>query len=804
MQFYEAEYLKYLFFLPLLFVLGMSSARLWRSRLLKLGYEPVVMNKLIPGFRRAESGIRIFLFFLVFLCLILALARPQWGESSKRVERKGVDILFLLDTSLSMLSEDVKPNRFETAKHEIKAIMRKLKGDRVGLVVFSGSAYLQTPLTLDYSAFQLFLESVKVGHVPDPGSSLSSALNYVLRIFPKEDLKYKVLILMTEGEDTLGGLDETLKSLREAKIRVYPIGMGTEAGGPIPLKDQTGRQVGFKKDRSGEVVISRMDPKVLTKIAEETEGLFFPGTSAEREVDLLLKHIASLGQKNINEKMIAEKEDHYGFFLFWALVFLILELFVRRSQRIKPALMILAAMFLFSGFIETPRGLNKQGNEEFAQKKYQSAIADYQKAKIKDPDDGAIRYNLGTALYQTGQFRDARTEFQKAVDLSKTDPELQAKSYYNLGNTEYRLGNFEGAIKDYKEALKLNPKDLDAKSNLEFVQNQKSLFDKKNDARKKDNPKQDQQNQDQQQKQDQQQQQDQNKKDQSQQNQDQQQKQDQQNQDQNQQNQDQQQQQDQNQQNQNQQQQQDQSQQDQQEGGQGQGSGQQQDSTNQPQDSEGQQNNEPKDSSGEQGEENKPDQKQPSQGKPDKDQNPQEQPNEPQPQEPQKPEQGGDKTKDPSQKKSEKPDSQEGEQPSEQQEQQQPEENDEQPGDQESEKQEPAESGEDQGQEPKPEPGDGQNEEPEGGEAEEQEQDLLGGEEQQEDNQEQTGDEQNSKEAGQEKGNSGGGSGTQYQGQMSVENALKILDALHEGEKEFSDLRRPPAHRQQASVEKDW
>lgn len=822
MQFYDAHYLKFLLFLPLLLVLGSLSARLWRKRVQKLGYEPLVREKLIPGYRRAEAGIRIFFMLLVFLCLLLALARPQWGESAKKVERKGVDILFLLDTSLSMLTEDIKPNRFETARHEIKSMIRKLKGDRVGLVVFSGSAYLQTPLTLDYSAFMLFLESVKVGHVPDPGSSLSSAFNYVLRIFPKEDLKYKVLILMTEGEDTLGGIEDSLKALKDAKVRVYAIGMGTEAGGPIPLKDQTGRQVGFKKDRAGSVVISRMDPTALKKIADETEGLFLPSTAGEREVDLLLKHLGSLGQKNINEKMITEKEDHYGFFIFMAFIFLLLEMFVRRSQSIKPALMVMTAFILFSGFLETPRSLNKQGNEEFAQKKYQSALAVYQKAKVQAPEDAAIRYNLGTALYQTSQYREAHKEFLKAVELSKQDPELQAKSYYNLGNTEYRLGNFEGAIKNYKEALKLDPKDLDAKNNLEFVQKQKSFFDKKNDEQKKDSPQKDQpqdkQNQDQNQQQSQQNQQDQKQQDPQNQNQDQQQQnQDQQKKDQNQQNQDQQnQQQDQNQQNQDQSQQ-NQSQQNQ-EGGQGKGSGQPQDQNSQPQneDSKGQQNQD-QPSDGQQGDQNKPEQEQsknePSKSEEQKNQDTPGQQGEQSPQqEKQQPDQGKNEPQDPPQKNLDKSGKQAEKSPQ-QEAQQSPEEegNNEPQKDpqQEPQKQDPSDLGESKGEEePPPDQTEPQNEEqPGGGQGQEGNQDIQPSEEQgQEPGQEsesQPGEGQESAEKGQEKGNSGG-SGAQYQGQMSLDNALKILDALHEGEKEFSDLRRPPAHRQQPSVEKDW
>jgi len=774
MQFYEPGYLKLLLGLPLLVLLGALSAKLWRFKVRRLGYEPLVIKKLMPGFRSSEGGIRIFYLCLVFTFLILALARPQWGERTKQVERKGVDVIFLLDTSLSMLAEDVRPSRFEKAKQTIKSMVRQLKGDRVGLVVFSGSAYLQTPLTLDYAAFMLFLESVKVGHVPDPGSSLSSALNFILKIFPKEDLKYKVLVLMTEGEDNLGGIEDAIKALNDAHIRVYSIGMGTSEGGPIPLKDKAGRQVGFKKDKSGAVVITRMDPEVLQKISSETQGLFLPATAAGREVDLILKHMSTLGQKNLNEKMITEKEDHYEFFIILAFIFLLLELFVKKSRKIPQALMIFISLILFSGFIQTPRGLNNKANEAYGEKKYQTAIEDYRKAKVKDPDDAVIRYNLGSALYQTQQYQDARNEFKKAVELSKDDPALQAKSFYNLGNSEYRLGNFEGAINSYKEALKLDPNDKEAKHNLEFVQNQKSLFDKKNDERKKENPQQNQQ----------QNQQNQNQQNQSQQSQQSQQNQDQQSDQQNQ-NQDQQQ----NQQN--------QSSQSQEQGGQGGGSGQQDPNT---QENGAQDSSDPKSQEPSQGGAGQQDQQDESDQEKNQSHDQQEQKDQEQREQKQNDQEQSAGQKKTTQTKQDQDKQSEGQNQDQSKDQ----------GDQEK-------QGEDQ--KPQPEPQDTEGENPanrpepsneDAGEDQNESEDfeptpLSEGDNLEDQN---AGDEEesagkSSEQQGQDDGQTGG-SGSKYQGQMSMESALKILGALHEGEKEFSDLRRPVSRRPNHSVEKDW
>ncbi len=684
MQFFAPQNFVFLWCIPALVFLFWFSGILWKRRLSRFGVFNTIKTKLIPKYKPREKLVRSILLSLVFFLSVMALARPQWGEEKRKIQRRGVDILFLLDTSLSMMAEDIKPNRLEKSKIEIKTMLQQLKGDRVGMVTFAGSSFLQSPLTLDYSAFLLFLDSIKTGFIPDPGTSLTQALALAFRAFPDKDNKHKAIILFTDGEDHQGGLDGIIDEASKAGVRIYAVGVGTAEGEPIPLKDEQGRRTGFKKDRTGQIVITKANLPLLEKIATQTGGIALPGTPAEQEIDIILKHMQSLGQKQFQEKEITEREDQYQLFLFLAVILMIWEMLFSSNLKVPlKALSLILIFFMTTGFLDTASSLNEEGNKAYQEKKYKTALENYKKARDKSPEDPAIRYNVGSALYQTEQYQEAEKEFDKVIKQSDKNPELKAKALYNYGNTQYRLGKFEKAIESYKKALEINPDDKDAKYNLEFLENQKSMFDKKNQDRKnqKNNQNQNQQNQSQQNNQNNQQNQQQNQ---------------------------------QNQQN---------NQQNQQNQGQGQNNKDQQnqDQNKDQQDKQDQQQNKDQDKKDQQDQQNQDQQDQ--QEKQDQ---------QSQGQQDQKEDQG----------QNEK-DQQEKEQQQKEQEQQQQDEQDQQ-GQQDEQK-----------QQQKPQQGQGQGKAP-------------------------------------------------LQGQMGMENALQILDAMKEGEKELQDLRRPPANREPSQVDKDW
>lgn len=491
MQFFKPEYFLYLWLVPAVLAFYIFSQKLWKKRVRRLVQDDILLSKLIEGRRKGEWLVRAVLMALAVLCFVLALARPQWGDEKRTAQRKGVDIIFMVDTSLSMLAEDIKPNRLEKSKFEIETFVRNLRGDRVGMVTFAGSGFLQTPMTLDHAAFLLFLEAVQVGFLPDPGTSLVQAIHLAIRAFPEKELKYKALILFTDGEDHEGGIEKAVEEAKQANARIYCIGLGTAEGEPIPLKNEKGERSGFKKDRNGQMVITRLNQPLLERLAKETGGIYLPATPGEKEVDIILKHLRGWGEQQFAEKMVIEREDQYQVFLILALIFLVIEMLIRRKDKKIPAVMAcLAAFFLFTGFLETSQDTVKKGNEHFQNKRYQSALEAYRKVQVKNPDAPEVLYDLGTSLYKVDSFQESAQDLDAAAKKAR-DPQLKARSLYNYGNVQYRLGNFEGAIDSYKKALAVDPDDKDAKYNLEFLQKKKSKMDKKDQDQKKENQKKD-------------------------------------------------------------------------------------------------------------------------------------------------------------------------------------------------------------------------------------------------------------------------------------------------------------------------
>ncbi|HCM42154.1 MAG TPA: hypothetical protein DIS66_02410, partial [Candidatus Omnitrophica bacterium] len=447
MQFYSPYFLNLLWLVPVLVFFFFVSAFLNSARLKSFLKTREIQDKLLPHYNRQEWPIRGVLLFAAFLLVVLALAQPQWGEEKKRIERKGVDLIFLLDVSASMLAEDIKPSRVRKAKFEIEAFVKELKGHRIGMLTFAGSSFMQTPLTLDYSAFLIFLSGVDVGHVPDPGTSLGAAIEKAISAFSDEKGKQKALIVFSDGEDHAAQIDSAVALAKQRNVRIYCVGTATGEGAPIPLKNENGVQTAVKKDRSGNIVITKLDKVVLSKVATETGGIYLPATPGEREVELILKHLASLGEKKLEDRLVTEKEDHYQIFVFIALVLLMLEMLVRRgrSERVNVLPVFLLLFVIHSGFISTPQSKVEEGNKDFEGKKYQSAIEKYREVQVKNPDDPAVAYNLATSLYKTDQYQESAAHLKKSMETSakSEDKALQAKVAYNYGNALFRLGDYE-------------------------------------------------------------------------------------------------------------------------------------------------------------------------------------------------------------------------------------------------------------------------------------------------------------------------------------------------------------------------
>lgn len=258
--------------------------------------------------------------------MILAIARPQWGARATLLKRRGLDIVVALDVSKSMLATDVKPDRLSRAKREISGVFDRLAGDRIGIVVFAGDAFVQCPLTIDGAAARLLLDAVDTHSAGRPGTAIADAITVAAGMFERNEHQFKVLILVTDGESTTGdAFAAAQESARELGIRIYTIGVGTPSGEPIPEYDEDRKQTGFKKDESGQVVLSKLDEVSLQKIALATEGRYFRAGPTEMEIDALFEELSKLEKKEMEGRLFTEFEERFQYLLFPAFLFLLAE-----------------------------------------------------------------------------------------------------------------------------------------------------------------------------------------------------------------------------------------------------------------------------------------------------------------------------------------------------------------------------------------------------------------------------------------------------------------------------------------------
>lgn len=286
-------------------------------------------SALFQRLAREHSGrkgiVKASLLVLSYAFLIVALSNPQVGTRMEEVKQEGVDLFIALDVSKSMLAEDIKPNRLEKAKYEIGNLIQRLAGDKVGLIVFSGEAYTQFPLTIDYSAANLLLDVVDVESVPNPGTAIGSAIAQAMKSFNFEEPASKVLIIMTDGENNAGDAIEQAKEAAEKGVRIFTIGLGSPQGAPIPVYNAAGQQVDFKKDRSGNVVLTKLDESSLEEIASIGKGKYYRASNTQDELDAIYKEINALEKREFGVKKFTEFDDKFQYFLACALVLLLIE-----------------------------------------------------------------------------------------------------------------------------------------------------------------------------------------------------------------------------------------------------------------------------------------------------------------------------------------------------------------------------------------------------------------------------------------------------------------------------------------------
>lgn len=481
------------------------------------------LKVLFPSSSKGKVLFRYFVLILAFAFFTVSFVSPRWGYDWKEIETKGSNIYIAIDVSRSMLSNDISPSRLSRAKLELTKLLDKLTGDQVGLIIYAGESFLQSPLTHDYGMVKQWIKELNVGAVPVQGTSIRSAIAIALQGFSYFKSESKALIIISDGEEHDQKTLDIAKKAAQAGIKIYTIGVGTQKGGPIPLKN------GLLRDNKGEVVISRLNDTLLKEIAEATGATYTRSSTGDFHLDsLYYEHI----KKQLPEEVLRSGKtklwkESYQIFAAIVLLLLLLEFLLsldwKRGASLLSMLIPIVLPFkifnmanlpwkflaYFSSIIvlfvlNTSAAKANVFNLDLIKGDYYSKEGDFDSAKdhylsvqVREPHNSRLNYNLGICNYKQGDFGLALRNFADSAKEAQA-PLLQEKSFYNLGNALFQLEMYKEAIEAYENALKIIPEDEDAKFNLELArkmleEQQKNQCDKPNDQDKdQDKDKQDQ------------------------------------------------------------------------------------------------------------------------------------------------------------------------------------------------------------------------------------------------------------------------------------------------------------------------
>lgn len=466
-----------------------------KARLLSSFVSAEMVARLTAGISRQRQVFKAFLILVGLGASVLALAEIKYGFTWEEVKREGVDIVVALDVSDSMLVEDAESggqlSRLERAKREIADLLVLLEGDRIGLVAFAGTAFVECPLTLDYGAAELFLDAIDTDLIPVKGTDLAEAIQAGLSAFDGGSHSSQAMILITDGEDHSGRALAAAEEAKVAGVRIFTIGIGRDEGAPIP--DPGG---GFRRDSRGEIVLSRLDEPTLQKIALETGGRYVRSVTGDVDLEQIYAQgiKATLEDQELGSKRRQRWEERFQWFVALALLALMWEPLIsirnrrrglsRSGARNSAALVALMAASAATaqqvpGDDQTPPEESqtvspaprvKDPFKAYGQGLYDQALQGFTDLQVEYPEDPEIALNLGSAHYQMRNFAEADRAFSRSALAS--DETLRHEALYNLGNSAFRQGRLEESVELYKAALELDPDDEDAKFNLEFVRDE--------------------------------------------------------------------------------------------------------------------------------------------------------------------------------------------------------------------------------------------------------------------------------------------------------------------------------------------
>ena len=469
----------------------------WQLKTEKSVFKSNIVNHILPHRNALQDRTKLCLFFMSIVFLILAIANPQIGMKGEKIKGQGLDIMLLLDVSNSMLAEDIQPNRISRSKFFITKFLDQLKHDRVGLVLFAGSSYLQVPLTIDFTSIKMSMPIIDPANFPSQGTNIGEAVTMAGNTLGLAESKSKAIVIITDGEDHDQEASAAIETARKNGIKVFAIGVGEEKGASIPVGNGE-----YKKDENGNIVMTSFNRSVLENLASIGNGSFYHLGQQGDIVEDVVAELNKLEGKDFEDFDMSNFNSYFYWFALAALLLLFVE-FMLPSLDYKQFLknissIVFLILFSLSATAQTKeieaqnkksRTLIRNGNSSYQNNNFDKAELNYRKALVIDPKSKSANYNLGNTLYSQQKFQESQEYYEKSID--KNDDKLsRARAYHNMGNACFKSNQLEQAILAYENALKLNPSDMETKYNLAMAKKQqKNKGGGKNDQKqdKKDN-----------------------------------------------------------------------------------------------------------------------------------------------------------------------------------------------------------------------------------------------------------------------------------------------------------------------------
>lgn len=335
LRFEHIEFLWCLALLPVLILLFIRTSRWKRKALASLGSRAVI-GKIMPEVSSSKPRLKFLLFLIAYVFLVIGLANPQIGTKLEEVKRKGADIMILLDVSNSMLAQDLAPNRLESAKMAISQLIDSMHDDRVGIVVFAGQAYVQLPMTTDYSAAKLFLNTINTSMVPTQGTAIGAAIAMGMRSLDFKDGMTKAMIVMTDGENHEDDAVAAASAARDNDVVIHVMGLGSPEGAPVPLL-KNGQVSGFHTDSAGHTVVTKLNEDMCRQIASAGGGAYVRSANGSSGMNIIMDEIGKMQRKEYGTKSFKDFEDRFQVFLALSFLILLADLFVhlRKNRRLS-------------------------------------------------------------------------------------------------------------------------------------------------------------------------------------------------------------------------------------------------------------------------------------------------------------------------------------------------------------------------------------------------------------------------------------------------------------------------------------